>query len=51
MTSAERNRAITRAVVTSILGLVAVYTLYLIGEVVITVYIRDRKSTRLNSSH
>ena len=39
MTSAERNRAITRAVVTSILGLVAVYTLYLIGEVVITVYI------------
>jgi predicted PurR-regulated permease PerM len=39
MTNAERNRAITRAVVTSLLGLIVVYTLYLISEVLITVYI------------
>lgn len=39
MTGAERNRAITRAVITSLLGLIAVYTLYLISEVILTVYI------------
>jgi predicted PurR-regulated permease PerM len=39
MTPAERNRVITRSVAVSLIGIVAVYTLYLISSVIITVYI------------
>jgi predicted PurR-regulated permease PerM len=39
MTNDERNRVITRSVITALIGVIAVYTLYLIGEVILTVYI------------
>jgi predicted PurR-regulated permease PerM len=39
VTTADRNRLVTRAVVTSLLGIIVVYTLYLIAEVLIAVYV------------
>ena len=39
MTAGERNRAITRAVVMSIAGVAAAYALFLLREVLLTIYI------------